>query len=1080
VIDPLSDADPSSGLPSQEDTLPVSSEGDGLPVRADAEAGSPARPSARSSATSSEGAPPAGSSSSADQGHGALAAEILDELRGGLHGEVRADPLSRTLYATDASFYEMLPRAVVLPRSLEDVVHVVRVARKHGLSITARGAGTGLTGGALGAGLILDFTHFMHAIGPVDAAGRTVTIEPGVVLDHLNQHVAEFSLHFPVDVAPSNRASLGGMIANNSCGAHSIIWGRTVDHVRSLTMVMADGEVVEWTAPDVGPGSAEPRGPAGDATDRVKELTAGLARIRDAYKDEIRARFPRVLRSNAGYGLDRLSASGSSDEAAVGDAGSADAPDSSAPAGPTTAGIDPTNAINPIKVLCGSEGTLGIVVRATLALRPLPIGKSLVVLHFNDVFEAVAAVPAVLEHAPAAVELVDANIIEAARRNPQLAPDCALLEGTPAALLLVEFIRESAEVLATSHDQTRRIAPAEQQAEPLVAAAHDLGAYAVLHAATPADQARIWNIRKQGLGLLMSRPGDEQPYGFIEDAAVDPRRLPEYLRDLSALLHEEGATASFHAHASVGCIHVRPRLNLKHADDIARMQRLMDRVTDLAVTYGGTISGEHGDGLVRSASLERLYGPRIMQAFREVKQLFDPEGLLNPGKIVDAPPMTENLRFGPRFESTPLSTTFDFSRHGGMAGLAGMCSGVGLCRQRLVGSMCPSYMATGDEQHTTRARANALRVALSNRGLLSGLDDPHLADVMDLCISCKACQTECPTGVDMAKLKAEYLSHRNLREGVPARSRLIADMPQLARLASRVPRLANLVMQAPFVRRHLEKKYGLDQRVSPPRFARQTFRAWWRRHRRQRDAHPDTNRGEVVYFVDTWTNFFAPQVGIAAIKLLEAAGYFVRCPMTQCCGRPALSKGLLVEVRQLAESNVRILLGYARQGMPIIGTEPSCILTLVDEYPRLLPGSAARSVARHCMTIEEFLRDVLERRPDALRFRQPQAPLMFHGHCHQKALVGTDAVRELLAHAYGEQASEIASGCCGMAGSFGHEVEHYDVARAIGEERLFPAVRGRGSAEIAVEGFSCRQQIEHHTDARPRHIVEYLADLLDA
>jgi Fe-S oxidoreductase len=511
--------------------------------------------------------------------------------------------------------------------------------------------------------------------------------------------------------------------------------------------------------------------------------------------------------------------------------------------------------------------------------------------------------------------------------------------------------------------------------------------------------------------------------------------------------------------------------------------------------FGGAVTGEHGDGIVRSSWLEKTYGPAITAAFRKVKRVFDPDNLLNPHKIVDPRPMTDHLRYGPAFSSPPVKTHLDFSAHGGMAGLAGMCSGVGQCRQRLVGTMCPSYMATGDETHTTRARANALRHALSNRGLLDGLDDSRLDEVMDLCISCKACKTECPTGVDMARLKAEYLAHRNLRDGVGARARLIAEMPRRLALASHLPRLVNWMARRNLVRRVVERRYGLDRRVPPPKLATLTFRSWFRRHKRrerrkgvgQRHGSP---RGPAVYFVDTWTNYFTPQVGIAAVRLLETAGFEVLCPQTLCCGRPAISQGLLKDAGQLAEVNVRRLARFASAGLPIIGTEPSCILTLVDEYPQLVRTRAARRIASQAVMLESFLERLLAEDPSAISFTKQSSQLLYHAHCHQKALPGSADAVSLLQRVYGAGASEISSGCCGMAGAFGYEVEHYEIARAIGEQRLFPAVRDRGQARIAVSGFSCRQQIEHHTPlpglppaSRPacvsvRHVVEYLADAL--
>jgi len=948
---------------------------------------------------------------------------LQQRLRARLKGEVRFDPLARALYATDASIYEIIPLGVVCPKDVDDVTAVIEECRVAGAPIIARGAGTGLTGGAVGEGIQLDLSRFMDRIGDLDRDAQSIVVQPGVVLDELNAHLSPHGLQFAPDVATSSRATIGGMIANNSCGAHSVVYGRTVDHIAELTAVLADGRVVTF-ADGSGADRAE-----GD----VSRIAGCLARIRDANYEEIRRRFPKVLRSNGGYGLDRL--------------------------GP------PGTRASVVQVLCGSEGTLGIVVSAKLRLVPIPKHTGLVVLHFGALLDALAAAPTILQHMPAAVELIDELIVSAGRANSAIAKRCDFLRGDPAALLVVEFFGEDESSLAVKLDQLLSDADVMRSVD----AATKVG--------EPGKQADVWKLRTSGLGLLMSKPGDAQPYAFVEDSAVEPARLRDYIERFIAVLDREGVHAGYYAHASVGCIHVKPVLNLKNGTDVARMRRIAEAVADLALEFGGAMTGEHGDGIVRSCWIERMYGPKIVAAFKQVKQLFDPDGLLNPHKIVDPWPMTERLRYGPAFQSRPAKTHLDFSAHGGVAGLAGMCSGVGQCRQRLVGVMCPSYMATGNEMHTTRARANALRLALSNRSLLSGLDDPHLAEVMDLCIGCKACKTECPTGVDMAKLKAEYLSHRHLVHGASSRARFIAELPQRLGYASWMPSLANLLSGAKPVRRIMERRLGLDGRVAPPALARRTFRNWFRRHSAKNVSSPKP-RGQVFYVVDTWTNYFTPQVGVAAVRLLEHAGFRVDCPRTLCCGRPAISQGLLSDARQLAEINIHRLGNLVPPGVPIVGTEPSCLFTFVDEYPQLVRNGGARRIAAQCMLLGTLLHRVMDEQPDAFAFKETDASVLYHGHCHEKAMVGTGEAVSLLQRAFGERAKEINSGCCGMAGSFGHEVEHYEIARAMGEQRLFPAVRARGAADIAVSGFSCRQQIGHHTDASPRHVLEHLADLL--
>lgn len=953
--------------------------------------------------------------------------ELGRALKSCVKGDVRFDKLSRALFATDASIYEIVPTGVVFPKDAQDVANTIKTCAEFQTSVVPRGAGTGLAGGAVGSGVQVDLSRYMNKIGSVDVDKRTVVVEPGVVLDELNRFLSPHRLFFAPDVATSSRATIGGMIANNSCGARSVRYGRTVDHVLELTVVLADGQIVSF----------QRDGHAGEVirtrAQRVHEIEQGLGRIRDDYHEEIQARFPKVMRSNGGYGLDRL--------------------------GPRGTLVDVT------RILCGSEGTLGIVVSAMLNLEPLPNHTALVVLHYDDLLKSLAAVPAILKHHPAAVELIDRMIIDAGRANSAIRDRCRFLSGDPEGILAVEFFADDPAAL----DRQMRALLSDREVVD--------SAFAAVPVSDPQTQADVWNLRKAGLGLMMSKPGDDQPYSFVEDTAVDPARLGDYIERFEEILKREVVVAGYYAHASVGCLHVKPVLNLKRGADVERMSRIAQAVCDLAVEFGGTMTGEHGDGLVRSCWLERMYGPQIMQAFREVKNLFDPSGKLNPNKIVDAPPMTDHLRYGPIFRSFEPKTAFDFSSHGGMAGLAGMCSGVGQCRQKEVGTMCPSYMATHDEMHTTRARANALRLAMSNRGLIDGLGDSALAEVMDLCISCKACKTECPTGVDMARLKSEWLSHRNLLYGASDRARFLAEVPHRLNRMKRFRSIYGTISRSGLFRRVLAKRYGLDHRIVPPRLSKQTFRAWFRKHVRAK-TWPTPPRGRVIYFVDTWMNHFTPEVGRAAVFVLEHAGYQVLCPPTECCGRVAISQGLLAEAKQLALENVNSLATLVASGVPVVGTEPSCVLTLVDEYPQLVRGPMAATLARRTMMIETFLADVLRQNPESLRFNPSTSRALFHAHCHQKSLVGTADLQRLLTQTYDGKACEIPSGCCGMAGAFGHEAEHYDIAQSIGEDRLFPAVRSRGTAEILVSGFSCRQQIEHHTDARVSHYIERIANAL--
>jgi FAD/FMN-containing dehydrogenase/Fe-S oxidoreductase len=1005
------------------------------------------------------------------------AAALIDELAGRERIDARGDRLSRALFATDASIYEIIPDGVVYPRRVEDIQRTVRACARHGVPLTARGAGTGLAGGCVNRGIILDCSRCMNRIASIDPQSRTAVVEPGVVLDDLNAEAASYGLQFAPDVATSSRATIGGMIANNSCGAHSVMYGRTVDHVIALDVVLADGSRHTWGQMTNDELRITKSGAAG--TSLVIRNSSFVIQCEDTLRqamrneaDEIASRFPKVMRRNGGYALDRLR--------------------------------EDNGRINIETIICGSEGTLAVVVGAVLKLVPLPQHKGLVVAHFADLLESLAATPAALAHTPAAVELLDKTILDAARHHPAQMRRPWLVEGDPRGLLIIELYDDDMDSL------TRRLS----------AVAADLKSRGMGYAwpilVDSVQHASLWEIRKSGLGLLMSRPGQRHAYDFVEDTAVDPARLRDYIARFIQVLKEEGVEeASYYAHASVGCLHVKPVLNLRQSGDVQKMHRIADRISSLALEFGGTMTGEHGDGILRSCWLEKMYGRRIVEAFRKIKTAFDPQGILNPGKIVDPLPMLENLRFAmqecraysdphpgplPERERETGATALDFSLYGGMSGLAEMCSGVGQCRQKLVGTMCPSYMATGDEQHTTRGRANALRLALSDRGLIDGLADPVLDEVMDLCLSCKACRTECPTGVDMAKLKAEWQSQRNRRRGTPLRSRLVAATPALAAWGCRTAPLSNWLAQSKPARWLMDAFFGFDRRIAPPKFSQRTFRHWFQSAvpASAGKLHPKSaiSKPKVVYFVDTWTNYFTSEVGIAAVRILESLGYEVIVPPTVCCGRPAISKGMLDEAKRLAERNAAVLAPYADAGVPIVGTEPSCILTFADEFPQLVRTDDARRIAEQAVMMETFLAthaNQLRIADRGLRIeegpasadrksaiRNPQSEILYHAHCHQKALVGTGDAMKLLRAAFGDAAQEIGSGCCGMAGSFGHEREHYDVARAIGEERLFPAVRGRGDAAIAVSGFSCRHQIAHHTGAEARHLVEYLAEAFEA
>ena len=963
----------------------------------------------------------------ADQAVSADTRALVEDLGKLVEGEVRFDPMTRALYSTDASIYQVEPIGVVLPRSEEDVIAVVETAASHGVPVLPRGGGTSLAGQAVGRAVVLDFSKYMRRVLEIDAEQGWVRTEPGIILDELNLHLEAHGVQFAPDPSTSNRGNVGGALGNNSCGAHSILWGKTVDNVAELDVVLSDGSRTK-----LGPLTREEV----EARSRAEGLEGGIYRrlteIGEADRDEILARYPRIQRRVSGYNLDEL----------IGG-----------------------NGFDSARFVVGSEGTLATITQAKLKVVPLPRFKGLAVLHFHDVNESMEATVAALELEPAAVELVDEMIVRQARSNLAYSRMMDFVEGEPGALLLAEFYGNSeAEVESRLDGIERRMA------------AGGLG-YAVRRMTDPAQQARVWAVRKAGLGLMMNVTGDAKPLPFVEDTAVAPEHLPEYVRRFDEIVRDHGTTAGYYGHASVGCLHIRPLIDLKQGEDIGRMESISAAVSDLVLEFGGAMSGEHGDGLVRSVWNEKMFGPRIYEAFRSVKAAFDPQGIMNPGKIVDSPPMTNDLRYTPDYRPLQLSTSLGYSSEGSFAGAVEMCNGQGACRKVTSGTMCPSYMVTRDEEHSTRGRANALRAALSGALPVDSLTSRRLYDVLDLCLECKGCKAECPSNVDMAKLKYEFLDRYHKVNGYPLRNRIFGSIAALSRAGSFMAPLSNWLLESDGGRELLERYAGIDRRRQLPSFASQTFEQWFRA--RGETAVIEGARGNVVLLPDTFTNYNHPELGRAAVKVLERLGYSVVVPNMVCCGRPMLSAGMIDRARANAAANVDAVHSYVAQGARVVGLEPSCILTFRDEYLDLLEDDGrVSSIAGAAVLIEELVAEAVA---DGAELRPSREPgrVLFHGHCHQKALVGTGAAMEVLRSIPGCDAEEIESGCCGMAGSFGMEKEHYDVSMRIGEQGLFGAIRAAGDGVTVVsEGVSCRQQIADGTGATAKHLVEVLADAI--
>ncbi len=961
-----------------------------------------------------------------------LARDIAAGLSGGAE-DVRVDRGSRLLYATDASIYEMEPIAVVFPRTTADVQHVVRLAAARGVPILMRGAGTSLAGQTVNHAIVLDCSRHLNRILDIDADERTARVEPGVVLDHLTRAARPHGLQYPIDPATKNRATIGGGIGNNSCGAHSLIYGKTIDQVVSVDVVLADGTCATFGLLEGALLSEKLSTPGLEG-----DIYRGVRRLADRERDEIRARYPDIQRRVSGYNLNEFTTDHNA------------------------GGMDLS------RMIVGSEGTLAIIVGALVRLVPVPALKGVAALHFGSVVEACRATPEALTLDGAAIEIIDDTIIARCRASIGYADLADFVRGPAGALLIVEVYADDADELREHLDRIAR-----QMVRTGVA-------YDCVTTTDAREQARIWRMREAGLGLLMSLRGDAKPIAYVEDTAVPPERLGDFVERFDAIVRSHGTEAAHYGHASVGCMHIRPVVNVKTHDGAATMHAIASEVADLVVEFGGSLSGEHGDGILRGVFTERMFGPRLTEAFRELQQTFDPTGILNPGKIVDTPPFLDNLRLGPDTVNAQPHTVLDWAHEGGIARAAEQCNGQGICLKD-EGTMCPSFMVTHDEEQSTRGRANLLRQALNGVLPTEEIAGDRIDQALDLCVECKACKAECASGVDMAKLKYEVLTARYDRHGVPLRARLFGHIATWSRLASMtgpVVPLINLIASLRPVRALLHHAVGIHRDRPLPRFTRQPFRRWWKKRPPPVATAP---RGAVVLYDDPFVRYYHPEVGQAAVRILEAMGYAVTVlDRLGCCGRPLISKGQLHTARQWAARNVELLAPYAERGIPIVGTEPSCLLSLRDEYPELLRSAASRAVARQAVLLDELVMRVAVDDPvvhDLFSGALGQSALL-HGHCHQKALVGMEPTLGALGLVPGLSTTLVDSACCGMAGAFGFEAEHYEVSRAMGDRTLFPAIAAAPDAAVLVTGVSCRQQIQHFTGRAPRHVAEALADAL--
>ncbi|SCK44257.1 FAD-binding and (Fe-S)-binding domain-containing protein [Streptomyces sp. WMMB 322] len=963
------------------------------------------------------------------------ARHVEARLRGEIEGDVLFDEYTRHLFSRDASMYAIEPLGVVFPRHAGDVQAAVTAAAEAGIPVVPRGAGTSLAGQTVGPGLVLDLSRHMNRIVEIDPEGRTALVEAGVVQDQLNRAAAAHGLMFGPDTSTSNRATIGGMIGNNSAGSGSIRYGMTIDHVRELDVVLSDSATAR-----LGPVDEAERGRRAGLPTLEGRLYRELPRIVEESAEATAEGMPQFWRRACGYRLDRLAATGAEFDLA--------------------------------KFVVGSEGTLVLATRALVDLVPKPSRTVIAVGHFTSVAGAIAATDDALACDPSAVEMMDRTILDLSRKKIEYASLGSILEGDPEALLFVSF----------TGDDEHELAGRLQQLTALWQR-HGHG-YHTLQAVTPAQQGSLLKVRKSSLGLLMAASeGTRRPLAFIEDTAVDPVHLGDYTRRFKQVLDRHGLNAGFYGHCSVGCLHIRPFVDTADPVQVATMRSVAEEIKDLVREYGGVNSSEHGDGLARSEFNREIFGDDLYEAMRRVKGLFDPDNRLNPGKIVDAPSMTDNLRDPALPPAGPLRTRLDFEVVGGMRGAADRCMNIGLCRKAGAGTMCPSYMATLKEEDSTRGRANALVKALSEPDPHRALGDGRLHEVLDLCLMCKACKSECPLGVDMATLKAESLSHHHDEHGIPRRSRVFASIRRLNRIGSATAPLSNLPGRVPFLRALMDRYLGITPARPLPAFVRGNLVRWFRRRGRAA-ASPATatgpaapgSQGTVTYLADSFTTYTEPGIGRAAVELLELAGWHVTLESRGCCGRSAFSKGLLDEAKDQARKLTKLLAQNSPAGSPVVGCEPSCLMTLRDEHRAMLPQDpAVADVSARVRQAEELLAEAVD--DGRLRLSPDAWPagrrILYHGHCHQKAEVGTAATVALLKRIPGAEVVELDAGCCGMAGSFGFESEHYETSMTVGSDRLFPAVRAEDDTTvIAASGVSCRQQIFHGTERNAWHPVE--------
>ena len=967
-----------------------------------------------------------------------ISSQKLNALAQSLEGELHFDALMRTLYATDASVYRELPLAVAFPKHTADVKRLIRFAREEKTSLIPRTAGTSLAGQCVGEGIVVDVSRHMNQILEVNEREKWVRVQPGVIRDELNRYLRKYGLFFGPNTSTANRAMLGGMVGNNSCGSYSIIYGTTRDHVLELTTLLSDGSDAIFGPLTAQQFKSKPAGTNLENTlyrEILKELSSPENR------DEIRREFhkPEIHRRNTGYAVDVLMASAPFDETQ---------PD-----------------FNFCKLLAGSEGTLAFTTEIKLNLVPLPPKHALLVcVHFNSIDEALNAVLVVNKFRPRAVELMDKMIMNCTKGNIEHEKNRFFVNGDPEAMLIIEFGAESTE-------------EADAIANTMIYALQEANLGYDFPKVYPPHIEKVWDLRMAGLGLLSNFPGDAKPVAVIEDTAVDVNELPQYIREFTEMMSGFGQSSVYYAHAGAGELHLRPLLNLKDEKDIRAFKQIGKSSAELVKKYNGSLSGEHGDGRVRAGFIPYMIGEKNYQLLRRIKYTWDPDNIFNPGKIVDAAPMETSLRYKPGQVTREFDTALDFSDTEGILRMAEKCNGSGDCRKLSGGTMCPSYRATRNEKDTTRARANILREFLTNSPKPNAFDHKEIKEVMSLCLSCKGCKSECPSSVDVAALKAEFLHQYYKSNGVPFRAKAIANIGTANKFASNFSLLSNFFLSNPLTSSFIKKIICIAPERSFPLLYKTTLRQWFKQNKD--DFKVKNSKGKVWFFCDEFTNYNDVEIGIKAIRLLTRLGYEVAIPRHVESGRAYISKGLLKEAQTLAWQNIEHLKDIVSEETPLIGIEPSAILGFRDEYLRLANEgllSAAKNLGKCSLLVDEFIAGEIKKgKITSCSFTKDKMTIKLHGHCHQKALSSIDHSVSLLSLPENYTVEAIPSGCCGMAGSFGYEAGHYKISMAIGEQVLFPAVRNKEEHTIiAAPGTSCRHQIFDGTGVHALHPVEVL------